>query len=143
MYIRSTVPLTLIFSGVRFEVAGGGGGGMGELPSPTPCLKLVRIMLETSYLACTYTHICSFRKYTFQYQGSLNFANVRIFFEKSGFFYQSRTFTQINSVTRVFDKVTFCHFSCSQHMLSSTYLLFENIKFCITEINYRMTSPWG
>ena len=29
----------------------------------TPCLKLVRIMLETWYLVCKYTHICSFRKY--------------------------------------------------------------------------------
>ena len=28
----------------------------------TPCLKLVRIMLETSNLACT--HICSLTKYT-------------------------------------------------------------------------------
>ena len=29
----------------------------------TPCLKLVRIVLETWYLVCKYTHICSFRKY--------------------------------------------------------------------------------
>ena len=40
-------------------------GGRRGIPSPTPCLKLVRIMLETSYLACTYTHIYGFRKYTF------------------------------------------------------------------------------
>ena len=31
----------------------------------TPCLKRVRIMLETSNLARKYTPICSFRKYTF------------------------------------------------------------------------------
>ena len=40
------------------------------------------------------------------------------------------------------NKVTFFHLSCSQRMLSSTYLLFENIKFCITETNFRMASPW-
>ena len=32
---------------------------------PSPCLKLVRIMLETSNLAGKYTSIYSFRKYTF------------------------------------------------------------------------------
>ena len=51
--------LTLIwvgFLGVHFE---GGGGKI------TPCLKPVRIMLETSNLARKYTPICSFRKYTF------------------------------------------------------------------------------
>ena len=56
--------LTLIwvgFLGVRFELEGGGGG---KLP-PTPCLKLVRIMLETSNAARKYTPIFSFRKYTF------------------------------------------------------------------------------
>ena len=41
------------FLGVRFEVL---------LPS---YLKLVTIMLENSNLARKYTHICSFRKYTF------------------------------------------------------------------------------
>ena len=54
------VSLTLIwvgFLGVRFEVRGG--------VKLTPCLKLVRIMLETSNLARKYTHLCSFRKYTF------------------------------------------------------------------------------
>ena len=30
-----------------------------------PCLKLVRIMLETYSLVRKYKHICSFRKYTF------------------------------------------------------------------------------
>ena len=30
-----------------------------------PCLNLVQIMLETSNFARKYTHICSFRKYTF------------------------------------------------------------------------------
>ena len=31
------------------------------------CLKLVRIMLQTLNVARKYTHIFSFRKYTFQY----------------------------------------------------------------------------
>ena len=44
------------FLGVPFEV---GKRGI------TPCLKLVRITLETSNLACKYSHISSFRKYTF------------------------------------------------------------------------------
>ena len=37
-------------------------------------------MLETSNLARKYTAIFSFRKYTFQYLGPLNFADVSIFF---------------------------------------------------------------
>ena len=41
---------------VRFEVRGG---------KVTPCLKPLRIMPETSKLACKYTYICSFKKYTF------------------------------------------------------------------------------
>ena len=52
--------LTLIWVGileVRFEV-----GGSKIIPH---CLKLVRIMLETSNLVRKYTHICRFRKYTF------------------------------------------------------------------------------
>ena len=48
-----------------------------------PCLKLVRINLETWNLVRKYTHICSFRKYTFYYQDPLNFADVSISFVKS------------------------------------------------------------
>ena len=47
-------PLTLIrvdFLGVRFEVGGG---------KSTPCLKLVRIMLEISNLARKYISICPY-----------------------------------------------------------------------------------
>ena len=44
------------FSGER------GGGGKITAPPP-PCLKLVRIMLETSKFARKYTPIFSFRKY--------------------------------------------------------------------------------
>ena len=57
--------LTLIwvgFLGVRFEVA----KGADKITLPPPlCLKLVRIILETTNLASKYTHIFSFRKYTF------------------------------------------------------------------------------
>ena len=45
------------FLGVRFEV-----GKEGKI---TPCLKPVRVILETSTLIRNYTPICSFRKYTF------------------------------------------------------------------------------
>ena len=41
------------------------GGGEGGKISPPPALKRVSIMLETSNLACKYTRICRFRKYTF------------------------------------------------------------------------------
>ena len=37
-------------------------------------------MLETSNFARKYTHICSFRKYTFQCLGPFNFADVSFFF---------------------------------------------------------------
>ena len=43
-------------------------------------------MLETSNLARKYTPICSFRKYTFQCLGPLNFADVSIFLQKISVF---------------------------------------------------------
>ena len=43
-------------------------------------------MLKISNLARKYTPICSFRKYTFQCLGPLNFADVSIFCEKLAFF---------------------------------------------------------
>ena len=46
------------FLWVRLEVEGEG------IKLPDLCIKLVRIMLETSHLAGKYTLICSFRKYT-------------------------------------------------------------------------------
>ena len=72
--------LTIIwvgFLGLHFEVRGG---------KITPCLKLVRIMLEASKLARKYTPIFSFRKYTFQCLGPLNFADVSIFWQKNSVF---------------------------------------------------------
>ena len=74
--------LTLIwvgFLGVRFEV---GGEGVKLLP----CLKLVKIMLETLNLTRKYTLICSFRKYTFFWLDLLNFADVGIFLQKISVF---------------------------------------------------------
>ena len=51
---------------LRVHFAGGGGGeGAGVRGKITPCLKLFRIMLETWNLVRKYTHIISFRKYTF------------------------------------------------------------------------------
>ena len=43
-------------------------------------------MLEASNLARKYTPICSFRKYTFQCLGPLNFADVSIFLQKNSVF---------------------------------------------------------
>ena len=65
----------LIFRGLFW------GGGWGGIKS-TPCLKLVMIMLETSNLASKYTHIFSFRKFTFKYLGALNFTDGSILLQK-------------------------------------------------------------
>ena len=76
--------LTLIwvdFLGVRFEVWG--------VP---PCLKPVKIMLETSNLARKYTSVCSFRKYTFQDLDPLSFADVSIFLQKISVFSPKKYF---------------------------------------------------
>ena len=62
------------FLGIRFE--------MGESKVTPSCLKIVRIMLETWNLVRKYTHICSFRKYTFCYKGPVNFADASIFLQK-------------------------------------------------------------
>ena len=71
------------FLGAHFEV----GRRRVKLP---PCLILVRIMLGTWNLVRQFTHICSFRKYNFQYQGTLNFADFcwcqHLFCKKSAFF---------------------------------------------------------
>ena len=78
--------------GIGFKV-----GEWGKTTSPY--LKLIRTILETWHLVRKYTDICSFRKHTFYYQGSLNFADAGSFFEKkSAFFGKSSTFTQSNNV---------------------------------------------
>ena len=55
------------FLELRENQQGGGGGGKITPPPPSspPCLKLVRIMLETWNLARKYTPIRGFRKYVF------------------------------------------------------------------------------
>ena len=78
-FLNIFIPLTLIwvgFLGVCFEVEG----------IKLPNLKPVRTMLETSNLAHKYTPICSFRKYTFQCLGLLNFADGSIFLQKNSVF---------------------------------------------------------
>ena len=75
---RQISRLTLIWVGslrLHFEVREGERG----LPSS---LKIVRVMLETSNLARKFKLLCSFRKYTFQYKGPLNFADITIFCKK-------------------------------------------------------------
>ena len=78
--------LTLIkvgFLGVFFAVGG----------KITPYLKLIR-NLERKY-----THICSFRKFTLQYQDFLNFTDVSSFFCKnSAFFGKNSTFALSSSM---------------------------------------------
>ena len=56
-------------------------------------------MLETWNLVRNFTNICSFRKYTFQYQGFLNFVDISIFLAKNQHsFAKNYTFTQSNCV---------------------------------------------
>ena len=99
IFQRVDVYLTLTWVGFLGILLWGGRGGS----KITPCLKSVKITLETSNLARKYKHICSFRKYTFQYQGPLNFADVSIFCKKSAFFGKNSTFTQSKSVRAVLD----------------------------------------
>ena len=55
-----------------------------KLPLPLPCLKLIRIMAETSnFVHIMYTQIYSIRKCTIYCQDPLNFADVTIFLGKS------------------------------------------------------------
>ena len=60
-------------------------------------------MPETWNLVRKYTHICSFRKYTFKYQDPLNFADGIIFLQKSAFFGNNSTFTQSDVVRAVLE----------------------------------------
>lgn len=59
-----------------------------EVEGKVICLKRVRTLIENRNLVRKYTNKCSFRKYTFQYQGSLNFAYVSIFFHRISIFWQ-------------------------------------------------------
>ena len=78
-------------------------------------------MLETSNLACTYTHICSFRKYAL-YQDLLNFAMQYFLWKTSAFFGKNSTFTQSNSMGVVLEifsyAFSFCMFLQTMHLES-------------------------
>ena len=65
------------FSRVRLRC-----GGWNKITQPPSCVKHVRIMLEILNLVGKYTDIFSFRKYTFEYEDPLNFADGSIFFAK-------------------------------------------------------------
>ena len=70
-------------------------------------------MVEAWNLVRKYTHICSFRKYTFQCQDPLNSADASIFLPKiSIFFCKDGTFTQSNSVKAVIDTFSSVFTSC-------------------------------
>ena len=85
------------FLGVHFGVGEG-----------RPCLKLVRIMLETWNLVGKYTHIFSFRKYTFWYQDLLSFVDVSISLQKIAFFVKNSTFPQSDGMKTVLEIFEFC-----------------------------------
>ena len=59
--------------------------GGGRKVTPTPCLKLVRIMLETSNLARKYTQLCSLENIPFSTKALL-IAGVSIFFANNQHF---------------------------------------------------------
>ena len=69
-----------------------------KLSLPLPSLRHIKIILETGNLVHKYTHIFSFRKYTFYCQDPLDFADVSIFWKNSPFFVKNSTFNQSNSM---------------------------------------------
>ena len=90
--------LTLIwvgFSEVRFEVGG----------NYTPLSKARQNCARNLKFGTKVHNICSFRKYTFQYQDPVNFADISVFFfcKKSAFFGKNSIFTQGNSVRVVLE----------------------------------------
>ena len=86
-------------------------------------------MLETPNLVRKYTHISSFRKYTFQYRGPFNFPNVCIFFKKS-LFGKNSTLTQSNSVRNVLEIFQFSfQFFFKLKCYYSMVTINENISF--------------
>ena len=75
----------------------GGVGGVVKLPSAPPCLRLAKIILETSNLVST--HICSLRKYTFSIDiPSILLMSAFLLQSVCIFFRKSNTFTQRNSM---------------------------------------------
>ena len=84
-------------------------------------------MLETSNLARKYTSICSFKKYTFQCLGTLNFADVSIFLQKISNFCPKKYLhskQECKSCAR--------HFQSCLHILQSKRLLLLKTQFLQT-----------
>ena len=82
----------MAFLGVRFEVRAGGS-------KTTPCLKLVRIMLESSNLAGKYTHTYLVSEnIPFSIKALLILLMSAFFCKKISVFSENCTFTQSNSV---------------------------------------------
>ena len=98
----SNLSLTLIWVGfleVRLE-AGVGRGREVKLP-PRPCLKLVRIVLETSKLARNYTPIVVAENIAFSAWALLILLMSAFFCKKFSFLSKKSTFTQCNSLRAV------------------------------------------
>ena len=79
------------------------GMGVGWDKITSPCLKLVRVMLETWNLVRMYTHKCSFRKCTFNTKTPLILLMQHFVCKKSAFYGKNSTFTQINSMAAMFE----------------------------------------
>ena len=75
----------------------------GWVVKSSPLWKLVKIMLENINLVRKCTHIWSFRKYIFFWEGCFTFHDDNIFCKRSGFFRMSNTFTQSDSVRAVLE----------------------------------------
>lgn len=67
-----------------------------------------------------YTPTPSFRKYIIQYQGTLNFANISIFYKKSAFFVKIPCFTKIKIKLEPKKYFKFCF-----HQMKDERLLFN------------------
>ena len=89
------------------------------------------MMLEALNLAHKYTHIFNFKKYVFQYQDFLNFADVSIFTKKPVLFGTNSTFTQSNSMQAVLEIFQFFF----RFVLDRRLLL---MKICFTDYTSRM-----
>ena len=85
-----------------------------------PSLKLVRSMLQTLNLVRKYKYLCSFRKYSFQFQDPINLADISIFLENIIIFGKN-TFTQSNNM-RVISEI---FKSCFQFLKDRKLLLMK------------------
>ena len=83
-------------------------------------------MLQTSNLARKYTHICSFRKYIFQYQGPLNFS-VNIFWLKQYLYSKEQYESCVRDFLVLFSVSVTCKVT-----------IYENITFANSESGIRL-----